>query len=215
MWHPRRLSCNCLFNARRLWKGVVTAHTLSCWEDVCSSYEGEWRQHTPLSESNTNGEPSWFNSPDINTNFWAGMQWLDPKVWKALGTPKHFTRNPVACFLEQVDKACVNVFATLPRFHKNMLESENLVCSATTGTKTALATTQFWFSYFAASFLKALDNVNVNYLKIPKNIAGRTKRPGGPRVCDPALAYQRWLSLDHRALFRYVTLSFLLTLWQH
>ena len=41
----------------RLWKGAVTAR---------------W----PLSESNTNGERSWFNSPDTDTNFWAGIQWL-------------------------------------------------------------------------------------------------------------------------------------------
>jgi len=26
LWHPRRLGCNYLFNARRLWKGVVAAH---------------------------------------------------------------------------------------------------------------------------------------------------------------------------------------------
>jgi len=28
-------------------------------------------------ESNSNGERSWFNSPDTETNFWAGTQWLD------------------------------------------------------------------------------------------------------------------------------------------
>jgi len=37
----------------------------------------EWWQHTQLSESNTNGEQSWFNSPNKDTNFWAGMKWLD------------------------------------------------------------------------------------------------------------------------------------------
>ena len=33
--------------------------------------------HTPLSESNANGERSWFNSPDTDKNFWSGIQWLD------------------------------------------------------------------------------------------------------------------------------------------
>jgi len=136
-------------------------------------HEKEWRQHTPLSESNTNGERSWFNSPDTDTNVWAGMQWLDSTAWKALGTPKHFSWNPVACFLEEVDKACVDVFATLPRFHKNVLESENLVCGAMAGTRII----QFWFSYFAASFFKALGNVNVNCLKIPKKHRGPHKTP--------------------------------------
>jgi len=37
-----------------------------------------------------------------------------------------------------------------------LLESENLVCSATAGTKTALDIIQVWFNYFAASFFKAL-----------------------------------------------------------
>jgi len=34
-------------------------------------YEKEW-QHTPLPESNTTGELSWFNSPDKD-NFWVGI----------------------------------------------------------------------------------------------------------------------------------------------
>jgi len=41
----------------------------------CRLWKERW-QHTP-SESNTNGERSWFNSPDTDTNLWAGMQWLD------------------------------------------------------------------------------------------------------------------------------------------
>jgi len=43
----------------RLRKGVVTAHALA--------------------ESNTNGERWWFNFPEMDTNFWAGIQWLDGK----------------------------------------------------------------------------------------------------------------------------------------
>ena len=44
----------------------------------------------------------------------------------------------------------------------------NLVCRARAGTKTALGIIQHWINYFAASFFKALGNVNVHYLKIPK-----------------------------------------------
>jgi len=48
----------------------------------------------------------------------------------------------------------------------------NLVCRATAGTKTVLGIIQLWFNYFVASFFKAFGNVNVNYLKIPKNYRG-------------------------------------------
>jgi len=37
-----------------------------------------------------------------------------------------------------------------------LLESVNLVCSATAGTKPALGIIQLWFNYFAAFFFKAL-----------------------------------------------------------
>jgi len=80
-------------------------------------------------------------------------------------SPEFFTRNSVVCFL-QVDKTCVKVFGLLPRFLKNLLESEILVCSAMARMKTALGIIQLWFKYFAASFFKALGNVNVKYLKI-------------------------------------------------
>jgi len=43
--------------------------------------------------------------------------------------------------------------------------------------KTALDIIQFWFNYFAASFSKALGNVNVNYLKIPKKHRTSHKTP--------------------------------------
>jgi len=56
-------------------------------------------------------------------------------------TPKHSpklsARNPIVCFLE-VDNTCVNVFGILPRFLKNLLESEIHVCSAMGTMKTAL-----------------------------------------------------------------------------
>jgi len=51
--------------------------------------------------------------------------------------------------------------------------------------KTALGIIQLWFICFAASFFKALGNVNVKYLKIPESIAGRTKRPRGPLCLRP------------------------------
>jgi len=96
---------------------------------------------------------------------------------------KLFTRNPVTCYLE-VDKTCVDVFGLLPRFLNNLLESENLVCSATAATTTALGIIQLWFNYFVASFFKALGNVNVHYLKFPKKHRG----PHADRVFEtPAL----------------------------
>ena len=40
-------------------------------------YEEEWWQNTPLSESNTNDERFWFNSSNMDTHFWTGIQWFD------------------------------------------------------------------------------------------------------------------------------------------
>jgi len=48
--------------------------------------------------------------------------------------------------------------------------------------KTALGIIQLWLIYFAASFFKALGNVNVKYLKIPDKHRGPHKTPRGPRV---------------------------------
>jgi len=84
--------------------------------------------------------------------------------------------NSVVCFLE-VDKACVDVFGILPRFLKNLLESENSHCNATAWTKTALGIIQLWFSYFAASFFNALDNVNV---KLFENSQTASRATCGP-----------------------------------
>jgi len=50
------------------------------------------------------------------------------------------------------------------------------------GMKTALGIIQLWFIHFAASFIKALGNVNVNIWNFTKIIAGRTKRPRGPHA---------------------------------
>ena len=86
--------------------------------------------------------------------------------------------------LHEEDKTCVDVFGILPRFLKNLLESENLGCSAMAGTKIALGIIQLWFNYFAASFIKALGNVNVNYLKIPKKHLWPHKTPSGA-TCGP------------------------------
>ena len=86
----------------------------------------EWWQHTPLSESNTNGKPLWFNSTHTDTNFWAEILWLDGQWQAAVNTvplqrfQKLSTRNLILHFLE-VDKTCVNVFGILPRFLENLV----------------------------------------------------------------------------------------------
>ena len=57
-------------------------------------YEEKWWQHTPLSESNINGEQSWFNSPDTDTNFWTGMQWLDGQKQATVNTVAYSHNTP-------------------------------------------------------------------------------------------------------------------------
>jgi len=89
-----------------------------------------------------------------------------------------------------------------PKISQTFAGEWNLVCSAMAGTKTALGIIRLWFNYFAASFFKALGNVNVNHLKIPKKHRGLHKRSSratcGPRVWDPwfwrfwPVYFQRW-----------------------
>jgi len=69
---------------------------------------------------------------------------------------KLFTRNPVICFLE-VGNACVDVLCILPRLLKNLLGSENVVCSSTAGTKSTLGIIQLWFNHFVASSFKTVN----------------------------------------------------------
>ena len=59
-----------------------------------ADYEEKWWQHTPLSESNINGEQSWFNSPDTDTNFWTGMQWLDGQKQATVNTVAYSHNTP-------------------------------------------------------------------------------------------------------------------------
>jgi len=66
-----------------------------------------------------------------------------------------YSHNPLKAFHEEpdvyfpeVDKTCVYIFGMLPGFLENLLESENLFCSATAATKTTLGIIQLWFNYF-------------------------------------------------------------------
>jgi len=96
---PMKIFCVCLWAAPNRLKKIkrlilqlrtVKPSSTGLWLSIHCTYEKEWWQHTFLSESKTNGERSWSNSPDMGTNFWAGMQWLYPKAWKALGIVQLF-----------------------------------------------------------------------------------------------------------------------------
>jgi len=77
--------------------------------------------------------------------------------------------------LSQVDKTCADVFGVLPRFLKNLLESEIWSVVLRPGRK------PHWISFsldsIISSVFKTLDNVNVIYLKIPKKHRWPHKRP--------------------------------------
>ena len=51
-----------------------------------TDYEKEWWQNTTQAETNTSGERLRLNSPDTDTIFWAGMQWLDSQQQTAVNT---------------------------------------------------------------------------------------------------------------------------------
>jgi len=69
------------------------------------------------------------------------------------------------------------------KFSGEWMFSVLLVCNDTTGTQTALGIIQLWFTYFAASFFKALGNLNHNRLKIPKKHCKPQKGPRGSPAC--------------------------------
>jgi len=56
--------------------------------------------------------------------------------------------------------------------------------------KTALGIIQLWFIYFAASFSKALGNVNLKCFKIPEKHRGPHKTPSRS-TCGPRAACLR------------------------
>jgi len=99
---------------------------------------------------------SWLDSDSTWKNFW--WLWLKGlvsrvlirRIWSGHITvlpqqiPKLFSRNLVVCFFE-VDKTYIDVL--LPRFLENLLESVNLVCSVSAGTKTTLGIIQLWVNY--------------------------------------------------------------------
>ena len=135
---------------------------------------------TPLSESNTNGERSWLNFPDMDTNLWAEIQWLEnqsqrPSTPTPATLPKAFHKEP-GYMPSRGRQSLLRGLWDTPKVFQNFSGGWNVVCNATAVTKTALGIIQLWLKYFAASFFMALDNVNVSYLKLPKKHRGPHKR---------------------------------------
>ena len=135
--------------------------------------------NTP-SESSNNGKHSWFKSPDAETNCWSGIQWRPATGGCQHRTPatlhKPFHEEPGRMLSRGRQSMCRPLWHT-SKISQKFAGELNLVCSTTARTKTALGIIQVWFNYFTAPFFKAHDNVNVNYLKIPKKHRGPHKRP--------------------------------------
>jgi len=114
--------------------------------------------------------------PDTGTEFPIEntMTWRPSTPYPG-STPKKFPRGSRWHAFFEIDKTCVNIFFVLRRYFDYVLESGNLACSATAGTKTALGILCFWFNYFAASRFKALD----------KPFPGRLRRDISPLVSAP------------------------------
>ena len=118
----------------------------------------KWWQHTPLSESNTNGERWWFIYFLPTRTQTLEQEYSDSAVsnrrpstpWPTQATPrKLFTRNPIVWFLV-VDKTSVNALGVIPWFLKNFSETEIFVCSVMARMKTALGIIQFCLFYYFA-----------------------------------------------------------------
>jgi len=127
-------------------------------------YEEEWWQHIPLWESNTHGgrtttiklghhEHKPLTSKQEYNNFMASNRRLSTAYF--CNTLQSFLRGIWSYAFSKSKKTCVGVLAYCQDFSK-FLVSENLVCSATAGTKTALGILQIWFNYFATYFSRHL-----------------------------------------------------------
>ena len=81
-----------------------------------------------------------------------------PSTPYSRNTPQSFYRGTQSYAFRRRQRR-INIFGIFPIFNKNVLESENLVCCATAGTKTALGILQLRFNYLATSFLKALGKL--------------------------------------------------------
>ena len=63
----------------------------------------------------------------------------------------------------KMGKACKDMFAILPRFIEDLLQSKDLLRGHATGMKTALAILHFYFQYFLALPFNAFD-INFTFL---------------------------------------------------
>ena len=122
--------------------------------------EKERWQNAPLQESNAHIERLWLLAIYPNTNLRSAIEWLNGVQQSTINVilpqnlPKFIRRNSVTCFFK-IDKACKEIFAILPRFLKDLLQSKDLIRGAATRTKTVLTIFQFWFHYFSAVPFKA------------------------------------------------------------
>ena len=115
----------------RLWRGMVTTHTIVGVQQLYSC-----NLNTSTRTQSSEQEYSYLTARKRHSS--------TPYFYNTLENhPKFFTRNP-AIYFPKVDKSWIDVFGMLPRFLKNLLESGNLLCSATAATKTALGTTQLF-----------------------------------------------------------------------
>ena len=105
-------------------------------------------------------ERLWLLAIYPNTNLRSAVEWLNVALQLTINAiflqnlPKFIPKNSVICFFK-IDKACKEIFAILPMFLEDLLQSEDLVRGAATRTNTALTIFQFWFHYFSAFPFKA------------------------------------------------------------
>ena len=127
----------------RLWRVVVPAHTL---------VEGQYPRWTFVIQLRRHGN----KRLSRNTMNWrsvtGGLQQRTPAT-----LPKLFPKYPVVCFLE-VDKTCVDPCSIIPKFLKNLLESESVVCNTTARTKPHWVWSSFGSILFASIFLQGTSH---------------------------------------------------------
>jgi len=119
---------------------AIPSSTRLCLYPIHIEDEEKWWQHkTSLSESNAQT----MNGCDLTLPYFRN-------------TTQKFHEDPGRMLSRGWQNMCRRLWHH-PHGFSNFLESENLLCIATAGTKTALGIIQFGFDYLAAFFLRSDD----------------------------------------------------------
>ena len=145
--------------------------------------------------SNTTGELLWVNSPDTGTHFWVRK---DTVTWRIqhrtpATVPTAFHKKPRRMLSRVRQRMCRRLCHT-PKISQKFTGEWKFGLLRYGRDENHTGPFNFGSIISRHLFVKAFDNVNVNYLKIPEKHRGPHKRPLRA-TCSPLAACLRPLTL--------------------